>query len=180
MTIAVVYQSKYGHSAAIAGDIASELDCPHLALDTEAAKGAIEEHDTLVLVTPFYAGGLLGADTFMKLVADKHNKRVVGVTVGASDPEDPKTLREREAAAERATPADVANRIDWFHARGGINYPALSFVHRQMMRMVLLKAKREAAAGDSSAQEFVKLYGTVVEFDHSEICQQITAHVRAL
>lgn len=178
MTICVVFASQYGHTAAIAAQIALGCDAPHYSLgDLQAAERSARS-DVVVLLCPIYAGRLIGAASFLRMASAR--TRVVGVTVGASDPDDPRVAEQRAVATRRVTPVGMRERVEWFHVRGGIDYPRLGFAHRQVMRMLYAKAKRDAAAGGASAQEFVALYGKTVEFDNRDACRQIIDRVRTL
>lgn len=177
--ILVAYRSRYGHTRSYAEWLAADLDADLVDLG-ERSSATLAGAAVAILVTPIYAGRLLGAKRFAALAGQAPGVPLVGVSVSASDPADPTNTSAYRAAFEAVFPAALQARMRWFHLRGGIDYPRLSLVHRVMMWLAVRAARRAAADGDAEAQAMVATYGTEVDFRDRTTIRPIVDHVRDL
>ena len=112
-----------------------------------------------------YAGGIMGmAKTAKKISADKC-KRFVVITVGLADPADEKNVENIRKAAIRQIPNSLADRTEFYHLRGGIDYEKLSFKHRMMMKMLYEQVKKQPVGEqDADTRAMIETYGQKVSF----------------
>ena len=54
-----------------------------------------------------------------------------------------KTAKNIRKAALRQIPKPLADRTEFYHLRGGIDYEKLSFKHRMMMKMLYEQVKKQ-------------------------------------
>lgn len=179
MHVLVVYRSRYGHARSYARWLSEDLDADLIDL-AEIPAPRFDGANAVVLVTPIYVGGLVGAKEFASQAELAPGAALVGVTVGASDPANPKNLDAYRSMIAKRFSEPLRSRMRWFHLRGGIDYPKLSRLHRFLMWGVTRKAKRDAAKGDEEAQALVDTYGTVVDFRDRSAIAPIVDHIRSL
>lgn len=179
MRIVVVYRSRYGHARSYAEWIAEDLGADLIDL-AENPTPSFDGATALVLVTPIYAGGLVGAKEFKTQAERAPDAALVGVTVGASNPAVSKNLEAYGTMIAKHFPQSLRSRMRWFHLRGGLDYPKMSRLHRLMMWGVTRMAKREATKGDADAQQMIDTYGSVVDFRDRSAIAPIVEHVRGL
>ena len=121
-----------------------------------------------------YAGGIMGmAKTAKKISADKC-KRFVVITVGLADPADEKNVENIRKAAIRQIPNSLADRTEFYHLRGGIDYEKLSFKHRMMMKMLYEQVKKQPVGEqDADTRAMIETYGQKVSFVDTECLEDI-------
>lgn len=175
----VAYRSRYGHARTYAEWIAEDLRADLVDLADDGSPN-LTDVDVAVLVTPMYAGGLLGAKAFAAQAEVASDVTFVGVTVGASDPANPRNQKVYRGAIEKTFSDPLRARMRWFHLRGGIDYPRLSLLHRIALWAVSRKAKLDARKGDAEAQELVDTYGGVVDFRDRATIAPVVEHVRSM
>ena len=175
----VAYRSRYGHARTYAEWIADEVQAELVDLAANETPD-LTDAGVAVLVTPLYAGGLLGAKAFAAQAEIASDVALVGVTVGASDPTNPKNQQAYLGAIDKAFSDPIRDRMRWFHLRGGIDYPRLSLLHRLALWAVSRKAKLDASKGDTEAQAMVDTYGRVVDFRDRATIAPVVEHVRSL
>lgn len=177
MRTLVTYRSVYGHARSYAQWIAEDLGADLVDL-TEDPEPSLSGYDAAVLVVSIYASGLPGAKQFAAQAEAASGVTLVGVTVGASNPENPDNVEALRAMVAKAIPASLQPRMTWFHLRGGLDYPRMSRLHRMMMWMVTQQAKRAAKKGDTEAAEMVATYGSVVDFRDRDTITPIVEHLK--
>lgn len=156
----VVYCSKYGFTKTYASWLADSLSCDlydsHHILVSQLMK-----YDVILFGGGIYAGSISGASLIKKNFTSLKDKTLVIFTVGLGDPAVSDVFSEVEG---QFTP-EIKSAIHFFHLRGGIDFPTLSFLHRMMMammkKMLLKKSEKERTNGD---RELLKLWGTKVDF----------------
>ena len=136
----IIYGSCYGTAKIYAEALAERLKCEALPYDKIKEP---DEYEEVIYVGGLYAGGIMGmAKTAKKISADKC-KRFVVITVGLADPADEKNVENIRKAAIRQIPNSLADRTEFYHLRGGIDYEKLSFKHRMMMKMLYEQVKKQ-------------------------------------
>ena len=151
----IIYGSCYGTAKIYAEALAERLKCEALPYDKIKEP---DEYEEVIYVGGLYAGGIMGmAKTAKKISADKC-KRFVVITVGLADPAD-------EKAAIRQIPNSLADRTEFYHLRGGIDYEKLSFKHRMMMKMLYEQVKKQPVdEQDADTRAMIDTYGQKVSF----------------
>ncbi len=134
----------------------------------------------VILVCPIYARSYYGAKEFSLLVENHPDIPLVGASVGASDPENPENIQAYKALIKATFSEGIQSRMQWFHLRGGLDYPRMSHAHRAMMWMVSRAAKRKGAKGDAESQMMYETYGQVIDFRDRSTIEPIVEYVRGL
>lgn len=162
METIIIYGSCYGTAKIYAEALAEQMKCKVLSYDKVKAP---DEYETIIYVGGLYAGGIMGmAKTAKKIPADKC-KRFVVLTVGLADPDDEKNVQNIRKAAFRQIPESLADKTEFYHLRGGIDYGKLSFKHRLMMKMLYEQAKKQPAEEqDADTKALIATYGQKVSF----------------
>ena len=158
----IIYGSCYGTAKVYAEALAEQMKCKVLSYDKVKAP---DGYETIVYVGGLYAGGVMGmAKTAKKISADKC-KRFVVITVGLADPADEKNVENIRKAAIRQIPNSLADRTEFYHLRGGIDYEKLSFKHRMMMKMLYEQVKKQPVdEQDADTRAMIDTYGQKVSF----------------
>ena len=87
------------------------------------------------------------------------------ITVGLADPDDEKNVKNIRKAALRQIPKPLADRTEFYHLRGGIDYEKLSFKHRMMMKMLYEQVKKQPVGEqDADTRAMIETYGQKVSF----------------
>ena len=159
MNAVVLYRSRYGFTERYAGWIAQELgaDC----LPVQSCKASqLSGYDTVIYGGGLYAGGINGARFLVKRRGALRGKRVVVFTVGFAPVDQPAAFA---GVIERNFPQDMRGEIKFFHLRGGMDYPHLSFAHRMMMGMLRrMLSKKENPTDDDKA--LLATYGETLDY----------------
>ena len=158
----IIYGSCYGTAKIYAEALAERLKCEALPYDKIKEP---DEYEEVIYVGGLYAGGIMGmAKTAKKISADKC-KRFVVITVGLADPADEKNVENIRKAAIRQIPNSLADRTEFYHLRGGIDYEKLSFKHRMMMKMLYEQVKKQPVGEqDADTRAMIETYGQKVSF----------------
>ena len=158
----IIYGSCYGTAKIYAEALAERLKCEALPYDKIKEP---DEYEEVIYVGGLYAGGIMGmAKTAKKISADKC-KRFVVITVGLADPADEKNVENIRKAAIRQIPNSLADRTEFYHLRGGIDYEKLSFKHRMMMKILYEQVKKQPVdEQDADTRAMIDTYGQKVSF----------------
>lgn len=101
---AVLYGSCYGTAQKYAECFARETGLP--CLPCEQA-GDVRDADTLVYFGGLYAGGVLGLSKTIRSLPNAANMRLLIVTVGLADPQDPVNVQNIRTALKKQLPQEV-------------------------------------------------------------------------
>lgn len=157
---AILYKSKYGTTKQYAEWIAEETGGTLFPLP-KVKLSDLAGFDTIVIGGGLYAGGIIG----MKFLTDNFpqlsSKNLVAFAVGASFVTEKNTDEIRNRAF---TPA-MQEKVRFFKLRGGLDYPRMGFLDRNLMKMLvgMLKKKPEAEL-DDEARGMIENYGKRVSF----------------
>lgn len=162
MHIAVVYGSCYGNAKRYAQALAERLG--EAAVPYQKA-GDLSACDTIVYIGGLYAGRVRGLSKTAGRLPAGTDKKLVIVTVGLSDPQNPDNAAAIRDAVKQQLPQQLFDSAVLYHLRGGIAYRRLKPVHRLMMwlfyRMVR-RTPREQMSADACG--IVDTYGREVDF----------------
>ena len=178
MIALVTYRSRYGHSRRYAQWLAESLSAQCVDLD-ESPPASFDGVDVAVVIAPIYAGRLLDLDAFMKPAIAEPATKLIGVTVCGGNPDSADTKKTLDGATASATPAELANRMRWFHLRGGIDYPNLHFADRTIMKFVNQRIKQQARGGDADAAEQVGGIGKHLDHSNPDALAPVIAYARS-
>ena len=135
METVIVYGSCYGTAKIYAETLAEQMKCKVLPYDKVKET---DGYETIIYVGGLYAGGVRGMA---------------------------KTAKNIRKAALRQIPKPLADRTEFYHLRGGIDYEKLSFKHRMMMKMLYEQVKKQAVGEqDEDTRAMIETYGQKVSF----------------
>lgn len=177
MRTIVAYHSKYGHTRGYAEWLADSLDAE---LAEVGAAPSLTGFDAAVLLCPIYVGKLKGAARFMTLAAEAPEVVLVGATVGGAPPSAPGTRKMLDAAIEKAVPEPLRPRFTWFHLRGGLDYPRMSFLDRFLMRYPLSQQRKEQLERGEQPLVIREVMRTVEDYRDRAALDPIIEHLRSL
>lgn len=131
-------------------------------------------YERIIYVGGLYAGGVMGmARTAKKIPVDQCKKFVV-ITVGLADPADEKNIQNIRTSALRQIPKPLADKTEFYHLRGGIDYEKLSFRHRMMMKLLYEQVKKQPVGErDADTRAMLETYGQKVSFVDTECLEDI-------
>ena len=176
----VIYESKYGFTKRYAQWLAKALACPVF------EKKRFQSQDFALYDTIIYGGGLYaGGVSGIKLLTENYHalaeKHVILFTCGLADPNVPENVEHIRQALSTVLSADMLEKIEIFHLRGGINYTKLSFLHKAMMAMLRkMLLKKDLTALSSEDKELLETYGKFVDFTDEKSIGEIVEYARAL
>ncbi|XVX21563.1 flavodoxin domain-containing protein [Actinomycetota bacterium] len=136
---AVAYSTRHGSTQRYAAWLAQDLDADLLeagSLSQERLAG----HDTLVVLSPVYAGRIADAAALKDPSGPLGGRRVALVVVGMTPPDSP----ERAEIVANNLPEATLEQISVFHLRGAIDYQALSRLERVLMRFANWRLRSQA------------------------------------
>ena len=160
----VLYGSKYGSTRRYAQELARRLgfDC----LDHRQATGQeAGQYPVIVYGGGLYAGGVLGLAKTLRNFSLQNGQKLILVTVGLADPNEPENQHNIRTSLQKQLPAGLLYQAKIFHLRGGIDYQQLSFGHRTMMKLLYQSLQRtpfEKQTAENRA--FIETYGKHVDF----------------
>jgi len=168
--IAVVYKSKYGTTKRYAQWVAAELDA-QLFEAKQITPARLAAYDLVIYGGGLYAGGIIG----VSLVRGSRCKALAVFTVGLADP----AITDYTKILDTNLPDRSRDQVKLFHLRGGINYAALSLVHKGMMALVRkAAAKKPEADRDSDDIAMLATYGRAVDFTDKAAIAPIIAYAK--
>ena len=156
----IVYGSCYGSAKRYAEAFAARTGSPVLAEETVRNLCGV---DRVILFGALYAGGVKGLKKLLRTLPE--NTRLVIVTVGLADVENPKNTAHIREALCRQVPQPRLKGTAVFHLRGGIDYQKPNFKHRAMMAMLCRRLKSlppEKQTDEDRA--LLETYGKAVDF----------------
>ena len=135
----IVYGSQYGSTRRYAEKLSEQTGIPAFSYkDTPALSGK----KIIVYLGGLYAGGILGLMKTLRGFSLQDGQKLILVTVGLADPNEPENQNNIRASLQRQLPARLLDRAKVFHLRGGIDYQKLSFGHRTMMKLLYQSLRR--------------------------------------
>ena len=158
----IIYGSCYGTAKTYAEALSKMINVAAVSYDRVSG---LERYETIIYVGGLYAGGVRGMAKTVKKISTVKCKRFVVITVGLADPDDEKNVKNIRKAALRQIPKPLADRTEFYHLRGGIDYEKLSFKHRMMMKMLYEQVKKQPVGEqDADTRAMIETYGQKVSF----------------
>ena len=177
MRTIVVHRSKYGHTRSYAEWLAESLGADAAEVGETPS---LTDYDVAVLLAPIYMGKMPGVAPFFERAASSPATVLLGATVGGSDPATDEGRASIEAAIDRAVPDELKPRIEWFHLRGGLDYPRMSFVDRILMRYPLSQMRKQQRERGETPTPIRETMKSVVDFRERAALDPIIERIRAL
>ena len=158
----ILYGSQYGSTRQYAEKLSEQTGIPAVSYKDAPA---LSDRKTIVYLGGLYAGGVLGLAKTLRSVSLQDEQKLLLVTVGLADPDEPENQDNIRASLQRQLPAGLLDRAKVFHLRGGIDYQKLSFGHRTMMKLLYQSLRRtpfEKQTAENRA--LIETYGKQVDF----------------
>ena len=135
----IVYGSQYGSTRRYAEKLSEQTGIPAVSYKDAPA---LSDKKIIVYLGGLYAGGILGLMKTLRGFSLRDGQKLLIVTVGLADPNEPENQNNIRASLQRQLPARLLDRAKVFHLRGGIDYQKLSFGHRTMMKLLYQSLRR--------------------------------------
>lgn len=134
----IIYKSKTGFTKRYAQWLGEALKCPYISLE-EAKKASLSDYDVIVFGSSFKAGAIEDIQWYREKVLPEQKENVVFVT-GAYPP----AATDIAKALDQNFSREEQKTIRVFYLQGGLNYEAMSFGDKLMMRVFrsMLKSKK--------------------------------------
>ena len=160
MKAIILYGSRYGSTRRYAKELSKQTGIPAVSYQQAPELSGM---DTIIYLGGLYAGGVKGLKkTVKKLPA---GVRLILVTVGLADVQDPKNIENIRRSVRQQVPADILQNAEIFHLRGGIDYSRLSFTHRTMMTLLYNHAKKlPPEQQNAETRAMIETFGKQVDF----------------
>ena len=170
--IAVLYKSKYGTTKRYAEWIAEALGADLFEASTVNVQ-QLSLFDVVVYGGGLYAGGIDG----VKLVKENACKSLVVFTVGLADPKE----TDYTEILDKNFTKEFQSKIKVFHLHGGMDYHALGFLHKLMMRFVRKRALNIAESERTEQDRlFLQTYGSKLDFTDKDSISPLVSYVTNL
>ena len=158
----VVYGSQYGSARGYAEKLSEQTGIPAISYKDVSDLSGMK---TIIYLGGLYAGGVLGLAKTLRNFSLQNGQKLILVTVGLADPNEPENQHNIRTSLQKQLPAGLLYQAKIFHLRGGIDYQQLSFGHRTMMKLLYQSLQRtpfEKQTAENRA--FIETYGKHVDF----------------
>lgn len=173
--IAVIYESRYGHTRRYAEWIAQALSCPVFCRKAFHPRD-FAQYETIIYGGGLYAGGVSGIRLLTANRELLRGKRVIVFTCGIADPADADNAAGIRSSLAKALSPEMLEQTSLFHLRGGMDYARLSPVHRAMMSMLRrMLSKKPASSLREEDRQLLQTYGTCIDFTDPESIRPLVA-----
>lgn len=178
MNCLVTYASTYGSTKRYAQHIAQELSCD-IQESKQVKPADLARYDVIIHGGGLYAGSLNGVKRLTKHFDALRDKTLVLFSVGSGDPTNPENVAQIRAGLRKVLPPEMEEKIQFFHVRGGIDYPNLRLGHKIMMAMFhKMMAKRGEENLHPEDRQMLDSYGTFVDFVDLDTIQPLIDYVK--
>ena len=158
----ILYGSQYGSTRRYAEKLSEQTGIP-AASYKEAP--ALADRQVIIYLGGLYAGGVLGLAKTLRGFSLQSGQKLILVTVGLADPNDPENRNNIRASLQRQLPAELLDRAATYHLRGGIDYQELSLGHRAVMALLYQSLRRTPIEKQTPENRaLIETYGKQVDF----------------
>ena len=162
MNQVIIYSSRYGSTLQYAKKLSEQTNIP--AVDYREAP-ELSGMRTIIYMGGLYAGGVPGLTKTFRGFSLRDGQKVILITIGLSDPDEPENRQNIRAALKKQLPPDLFHQAKIFHLRGGIDYQRLALSHRTMLAL-LYRSLRKTPLEQQTAENraLIETYGKQVNF----------------
>ena len=158
----IIYGSQYGSARRYAEKLSEQTGVAAIGYKSAPA---LSDKKTIIYLGGLYAGGVLGLGKTLKSLSPRDGLKLILVTVGLADPDEPENRDRIRASLQRQLSAGLLDRAKIFHLRGGIDYKRLSFGHRTIMKMLYQSLRRTPPEKQTAEDRvFMETYGKHMDF----------------
>ena len=167
----ILYGSQYGSTYRYAQKLSEHTGIPAVSYKDAPA---LSDKKIIVYLGGLYAGGILGLMKTLRGFSLRDGQKLLIVTVGLADPNEPENQNNIRASLQRQLPARLLDRAKVFHLRGGIDYQKLSFGHRTMMKLLYQSLRRTPLEKQTAEDRaLIETYGKQVDFTDFGVLEPI-------
>ena len=158
----ILYGSHYGSTLQYAKKLSELTDIP--AVHYKDAFDLSGMH-TIIYMGGLYAGGVLGLAKIFRKFTPQEVQKIILITVGLSDPDEPENRENIRKAIQKQLPSNLLYQAKLFHLHGGIDYQRLSLGHRTIMAL-LYRSLRKIPLDQQRAETraLIETYGKQVNY----------------
>ena len=172
----IVYGSQYGSTRRYAEKLSEQTGIPAVGYKDAPS---LSDMKTIIYLGSLYAGGVLGLAKTLRNFSLQDGQKLLLVTVGLADPDEPENQHNICTSLQKQLPAGLFDQAKIFHLRGGIDYQKLSFGHRTMMKLLyqsLRKTPIEKQTAENRA--LIETYGRKVDFTDFRALEPIVREIQ--
>ena len=172
----ILYGSQYGSTYRDAQKLSEQTGIPAISYKDAPA---LSDRKTIVYLGGLYAGGVLGLAKTLRSFSFQSGQKLIIVTVGLADPNEPENQDNIRASLQRQLSPELFGRAKIFHLRGGIDYQKLSFGHRMMMKLLYQSLHRmppEKQTAENRA--LIETFGKQVDFTDFSTLEPIIQEIQ--
>ena len=158
----IIYGSHYGATERYAKELSKETNIEAVTFKEIAN---INHYDQIIYIGGLYAGGVYGMSKTLKKLKDIKSKKIIIATVGLADPKNEKNIKNIKNHMKKQLDEDIFKNAKIFHLRGAIDYSKLGFIHKTMMKALIIKIKRTSNDKKTSEDKMIlETYNKKVDF----------------
>lgn len=158
----IIYGSHYGTTEKYAKEISNETNIEAIPFKEVTN---INQYNQIIYLGGLYAGGVYGMSKTLKKLKDVSNKKIIIATVGLADPKDEKNIKNIQNHMKKQLNEEILKNSKIFHLRGAIDYSKLNFIHKTMMKALVIKINRTPTDKRTIEDELiVKTYNKNIDF----------------
>lgn len=158
----IIYGSHYGTTEKYAKEISNETNIEAIPFKEVTN---INQYNQIIYLGGLYAGGVYGMSKTLKKLKDVSNKKIIIATVGLADPKDEKNIKNIQNHMKKQLNEEILKNSKIFHLRGAIDYSKLNFIHKTMMKALVIKINRTSTDKKTIEDELiVKTYNKNIDF----------------
>ena len=158
----ILYGSHYGSTLQYAKKLSELTNIPavHYKDDLDLSK-----MQTIIYMGGLYAGGVLGLAKTFRHFSLQDGQKIILITVGLSDPDEPENRQNIRKAIQKQLPSNLFYQAKLFHLRGSIDYQRLSLGHRTIMAL-LYRSLRKIPLDQQTTENraLIETYGKQVNY----------------
>ena len=172
----IIYGSRYGSTRRYAEKLSEQTGIPAISCKDAPA---LSDKKTIIYLGGLYAGGVLGLAKTLRSFSLQDGQKLILVTVGLADPNEPENRHNIRASLQRQLPTELLDRAKIFHLRGGINYETLSFGHRMVMKLLYQSLHRTPLEKQTAENRaLIETYGKQVDFTDFRTLEPIIQEIQ--
>lgn len=158
----IVYGSQYGRTRRYAEKLSEQTGIPAVGYKDVPN---LSDMKIIIYLGGLYAGGVLGLAKTLRNFSLQNGQKLILVTVGLADPNEPENQHNIRTSLQKQLPAGLLDQAKIFHLRGGIDYQQLSFGHRTMMKLLYQSLRRTPLEKQTAENRaLIETYGKKVDF----------------
>ena len=158
----IIYGSQYGSTYRYAEKLSEQTGIPAVGYKDVPN---LSDMKIIIYLGGLYAGGVLGLAKTLRNFSLQNGQKLILVTVGLADPNEPENQHNIRTSLQKQLPAGLLDQAKIFHLRGGIDYQQLSFGHRTMMKLLYQSLRRTPLEKQTAENRaLIETYGKKVDF----------------